>query len=189
LELARVRAEQKSLRLEVDQAIARGDRPAATFANASLKTMAVREELIGWKIKQAEIRAQADGLIVKGDLEERIGQVVSMGEPLLQIATGESYVELRIPERAAAMVHNGASGHFACAAKPNVRVNCRIERVLPASEIIDQKNVFVAETEVDEPPKWLRIGMEGVAKIDAGWQPVWWIAFHPIIDKIQLWIG
>jgi len=39
-----------------------------------------------------------------------------------------------------------------------------------------------------EPAEWLRPGMEGIAKLDVGSKPVYWILTHRIADKLRLWL-
>jgi hypothetical protein len=48
------------------------------------------------------------------------------------------------------------------------------------------KNVFIAEATVEDNPAWMRAGMEGVARIDAGTRRVWWVALHRMIDYLRL---
>jgi GAF domain-containing protein len=39
-----------------------------------------------------------------------------------------------------------------------------------------------------ESAEWLRPGMEGIAKLEVGSKPVYWILTHRIADKLRLWL-
>jgi hypothetical protein len=98
-------------------------------------------------------------------------------------------IELHAPEFAALHLQPGQFGHFTTSAQPDRPSRCRIKRVELASEIVYGQNVFVAEAEVETSAAWLRGGMTGVARIDAGRRPVWWVVLHRLLDSIrlQLW--
>lgn len=56
------------------------------------------------------------------------------------------------------------------------------------SEIVDDKNVFVAEVIMENPELQLRPGMQGTAKIKSGTYPLGWNLFHNAWEKARYWL-
>lgn len=193
LERAQLRSERAVLDIEINQAVAASDVAAAQLARAQREITRSRLQLIERRIALATITASADGLIIRGDLSRRIGEVVPQGEPLFEIAPlDEIGLELNMPEHAIAHIDEGLTGTFASEARPERAFNITVDRIAPASEIRDRANVFVAHADFDaaDDVRWLRVGMEGVARIEAGDRPVWWVVGHRVIDQIRmrLWL-
>ena len=98
-------------------------------------------------------------------------------------------VELELPESVASDIHAGQTGTVACYARPDAILPLTVERVLPAAETQHGRNAFLAEAALDEGPEWMRVGMEGVARVDAGRRKVWWVALHRAINFARLHLG
>ena len=110
-----------------------------------------------------------------------------MGEPLLDFARHGSWaIELHVPEFAAPYIEAGQIGSFTTSARPDESQSCTLRRIEPSTEVVNGKNVFRAEADVEDVPEWIRVGMTGVAKIEAGKKPVWWVGLHRVIDTIRL---
>jgi len=52
--------------------------------------------------------------------------------------------------------------------------------------MVNGQNVVLAEAEIEGQSDWMRSGMSGYANVKAGWQPVWWILGHRVIDGLRL---
>ena len=144
-------------------------------------------DLVNYKIKESVLYAPFDGLVISGDLRKRVGGVLSMGEPLYEIASSQEWlVELEVPEHISAGITAGIEGSFSTNAKPELSHEMLIKRVNPKTDFRKTRNVYVAEAETNMADPWVKTGMEGVAALNMGRKPVWWIMFHRIIDYIQL---
>ena len=95
-------------------------------------------------------------------------------------------MELRIPETSAHYVQVGQQGKFVSYARPGSPREFEIKRLTGASTTIDSKNVFLADAKLNGSPDWMRVGMEGTAKVHAGWRPTWWFATHGLVDRLRL---
>ena len=147
--------------------------------------------MVDRRIEQATITAPIDGVIVVGDLRKWISSVVAQGDPLFQVAPMDRWtLELQVPEASSAELSPDLAGSFATYARPQDVRRFRISRVLAAAQARDTRNVYIAEADVDARNDWIRPGMEGIARIQLGPKPVWWIAFHRVIDylRIHLWL-
>lgn len=189
LELERdsILATTKSKEVARNDALARRQKTEATIINAQIDALAVQLESVERKISQGVLCAEYDGEIIRGDLRHQIGQVVPKGTSLIQVAPTEGMrIELQIPESKSTLITPGYEGYFSSGARPSDRHRFKIVKVTPSTTIHNGQNVVLAEAEVEGDSEWLRTGMTGYANVHAGWQPVWWLTTHGIIDRLRL---
>ncbi len=187
LERERLRAEIGVLDVEVASAIGAEEVGDAKLAGARRRVAVTTLGMVQHRIERATISAPTDGLVLDGDLRRRVGEVVPLGEPLLVLGHGTGLrAELLIPERDVTEIGPGSTVRFASNARPDEPVTCSVHRVAPSAEIRENRNVFVAEATLDDARPWMRDGMEGVARIDAGDKPIWWITLNRAIDFVAL---
>jgi hypothetical protein len=86
-------------------------------------------------------------------------------------------------------VHSGLEGRFVTHARPDDPVAFTLERVNPSAELKEGSNVFLATATVERNPDWMRAGMQGVATVNAGKRPVWWVSLHRAIDFVRFHLG
>lgn len=161
------------------------------IALANQEISRVRRDIVLQKIEQAGLRSPVDGVVIQGDPRERIGAVLGQGDPLLQVAPHGSWkVEVDLPESAARDVAAGLSGAFVSFARPETQQPFQISRVLPSAEVRGMKNTIVAQADLSGTPDWLKVGMEGVARVEVGSRPIWWIALHRATDylRVKFWL-
>jgi hypothetical protein len=191
-ERAVLRARLAVLEHEQDRARAEESPVEVQLALAQATLTRAQLDIVESKIRRAVIRAPIDGVIVAGDLRPRIGGVLAQGDPMFAVAPHEGWtVELEVPEADADELTDGLTGGFSPYARPEQAQALRINRVRPTAEVPNDKNVFIAEADVDHLPfTWMRPGMEGTAKIHVGERPIWWLVLHRGIDfvRLHLWL-
>ncbi len=190
LQQERLLAEKRIAELDLTRALDARDHAAAAQAGSRIEIAEAQLLAVRSRIDRSRIRAMEDGVVLAGELAPRVGEVVPLGERLLEFAPhGAWEVEAHIPEYAASYMQHGQKGQFTTNALPDRSQSCTVRRVEVLSEVIDGKNVFVAQAAVGDRPPWVRVGMTGVVKIHAGTRPVWWVALHRIIDgvRMQMW--
>ncbi|HVZ63436.1 MAG TPA: efflux RND transporter periplasmic adaptor subunit [Lacunisphaera sp.] len=150
-------------------------------------------EINRFHLARADVAAPAPGVIIEGDLRERIGAPVRAGDILMRMTRIEAmYVEIEVPERDAYAVLSSRKAEIAFATLPDQVYPLEIERVEPVARVKPEGNVFAlrarfARTERDP---WWRPGMSGVAKIDAGRRRIIWLLTHRLVDflRLKLWL-
>jgi hypothetical protein len=173
--------------LEKQNAEARRSDFDARLAEANITLHQAQLKILERKLNQYTIRAPFDGLVVQGDLTERIGESLPIGEPLFEVAPDNGWkLELEIPETMAADVTGGLSGYFATRAKPDITHDLSVLEVAPQAQISKTRNVYVAKADVKMDEPWIKSGMEGVAKIEVDRRPVWWIVSHRFVNFVRL---
>lgn len=191
LQLVAAEAELASLQREV--AIAQRERKEAEAQMARAKTEKAEAEiaLLRERIDRAELRAPVSGRVVTGDLRRLVGAPVRQGETMFEVAPIDALrAEVYVPEADIADVAVGQPGRIATATFPDRRLAVVVERIDPVAEAREQKNVFRVRARLDEAPAWLRPGMEGVARIDAGERRYAWIWTRRVVNwvRMRLWI-
>jgi multidrug resistance efflux pump len=167
----------------------------ANIARARKEGARAEADLYDYQIKNSTIVAPHEGTILKGDLADRIGQRVQLGESLFEI-TPDTILrpELLVAERDIQDVKIGAAGKLATDALPMYRYTFKVTRIIPQPDAKEGSNSFTVYGEVDpselaKNPAW-RPGMAGEARIDVANRSLAWIWSHRLIDflRLKLWL-
>jgi len=147
---------------------------------------------IRFSLAHSELRSPLEGVVVEGELRDKIGSPVKMGDVLMKVALlKDLYVEAQIPEQEIQDVHDGSTGEVRLESRPADVFPVTVSRVEPAAMALNKGNVFKVRCQLNgEPPTWWRPGMTGVIKINAGYSNLWFILTHRVVDflRLKLWI-
>jgi len=161
-------------------------------AEAQARQARARLDLVRHRLAQAVLRSPFEGVVVEGDLKERLGAPVRAGDPLFRVARLDRlYFQCRVRETDVHELRAGAEGQVAFLSRPGVKFPVRIERIEPVAQTHDGENVFLVRcTSTDPPPDWWRPGMTGVAKLEVGHRSFFWILTHRTVDFLRMffWI-
>lgn len=140
-------------------------------------------------IERSTIRAPISGVIVEGELEQRVGSQVTLGDPLLVLAQLDEMVGVaRVDDRDISYVTPETIGSLATMAEPGKRYPISVEKIVPLARPDEGRNAFEVRVMLDEPAAWMRPGMEGLVKLDTGDRSIAWILSRRIRDTLQLWM-
>ena len=190
---------------EQDRALANGTPHEAQLSMANQVLTKERLAIVNRRLEQAVIRAPFHGIVVAGDLRQRIGTVLPRGEPLYRIAPNDHWsIELEVPEIHVAQLEKGMHGAFSTYSQPDLVYPISVRRIRGSSGIRNGRNIFVAEAVLQSaaPPSAqasrgasrsspiLRPGIQGVAAVDVGRRPIWWVLSHRLLDyvRLNLWL-
>lgn len=191
LELNSLVRQIQSTDVEMRQAIGEEDMSAAALAKARLQVLKTQAAAVQKRIQDARITAPTDGTVVLSDLEQRVGQIFSHGEEILQFAPdGDWLLEIEIPDDIVHYVAPEQIGTFAAASLPTEKQPFTIRHIDGAATVIEDRNVFVARAPLESRPEWMRSGMKGTARVDTVPRPVWWVALHRVVDwaRTNFWL-
>jgi multidrug efflux pump subunit AcrA (membrane-fusion protein) len=172
-----------------DVAMAAHDTPEKQMAELEMQRLEQQIELLQSRQQNLEITSPLGGVVLKGDLEDAEGAPVKVGQALFEIAPLDPVkMELSIREQDLPAVQQGQ------------RILARLEgcrgsiqgvitRIYPQSEIIDARNVFLAEVELENSDGRFRPGMSGTARVAAGLRPLGWIWFHKAWHRLMVFLG
>lgn len=190
IEQTRWDSERKQFENKLREAVAAHDLTAVQVVGAQLEQAEAQLGLVTEKIERAHLTAPFDGIVVSGDLSQRIGAPVQMGEKLFEIAPLQSYrIILQVDEREIRHVQRGQEGDLVITGIAGEPMPFRASKVTPVAMALDGRNFFRVEADLMDASPRLRPGMEGVGKIRVGSRSLWWIFTHSFSDWLilKLW--
>jgi hypothetical protein len=169
---------------------AEGKLAESLMAKAASKQEDSKLGILRHRLAMTEIRAPFEGIVVEGDLRERLASPVQVGEQLFKVVQIRDLVgELQVDERDIGFLSQGQEGELAFASRPGDRFGVKIMHYEPVAEVREQGNVFKLRAQVQgEPQDWWRPGMSGVCKVNAGKASLLWIFTHRTIETIRMWL-
>jgi multidrug efflux pump subunit AcrA (membrane-fusion protein) len=184
-------AEKNRYSSEFEKARAAGSPADMRITQALYDQSDARHKLVRYQLDRSVVRAPFSGIIVEGDLKERIGLPVHQGDLLFKIARIERlYAELKVSETDIHQVEQSLQGEIALASRPEDVYRIEVFRIEPIAVAEDKGNVFIVHASFPTGfQDWWRPGMTGVAKLEIGDRSLIWIATHRTVDflRLRLW--
>jgi RND family efflux transporter MFP subunit len=175
------------LKREQQEAAAQHDRAEAKIKAAEAEQAQAKLELAESKLARTKLTAPFAGLVVEGDLSQRLGGLVQKGEVLMQLTPLNAYrIEIKVDEAQIDHVQVGQTGELLLRSLPDQPVSFVVSRITPVSEAKDGINYFTVEAQLDELPTSIRPGMEGIAKISAGQRSIFFVLTRSLTQWLRL---
>jgi multidrug resistance efflux pump len=191
LEALAANADLVRFRREAEKARATNDLAGMRVAMALAEQSEARLALVNLRLGDATLKAPFEGVVVEGDLRDRLAAPVKQGDTLLKIARLENlYIEAEIKERDVHEILTKRKGEIAFVSQPKLAFPVHLEKLEPAAFPRTDGNVFLLRCGFDkgiEP--WWRPGMSGLCKVDVESRTLWWIITHRTVDflRMKLW--
>jgi biotin carboxyl carrier protein len=179
--------EREQYSRELRQAMANQDLSHLEVIEAELNQSQAHLALVEDELGRASVTAPFDGVVISGDLTQRIGSPVQRGQKLFEIAPLNSYrVILQVDERDVRAVAVGQSGRLLVTSLAGRPIPFHVSMITPVATSKDGRDYFRVEARLDSAPPALRPGMEGVGKIVIGPQPLYWVLSHRFVEWLRL---
>lgn len=195
LQAADARGQVVQAEAQRDAALKEGKTDDAQQAAAKQEQAQARLDLLLLKVGQARIVAPIDGTIVAGDLKEKVGSSIKLGDPLMQIAQlSDMVVVAKVDDRDIKLIQDlrdagkPVTGEIATKAYPGQPFRFTVERVVPLSQAEQGVNAFEVRGKLEHAAAWMRPGMEGQARFDTGRRTLLDIGTRRIVDTVRLWL-
>jgi multidrug resistance efflux pump len=189
-------ARKAQAEIKRQQALAAPGRDKAADARIAAEEIKEADADINYfdsQIARATIKAPITGIVLSGDLKDRRGATVKLGDTLFEMAPADAIrVDLFVPERDIQRVATGSVGQLSTSSMPGVKHDFKVTRVVPAAEPRQNATVYRVQAEIASAQAgkdWLP-GMEGEARIDVEKKPLIWIWTHRLTEFVQmkLWL-
>jgi biotin carboxyl carrier protein len=184
-------AEKNRYSSEFDKARASNAPADMRIAQALFEQASARLDLARYQLSQSVISAPFSGVVVEGDLMERIGSPIRQGDIMFKLARIDRlYAELEVNESDIHEIKPSLEGEIALASRPQEAFDIRIFRMEPVAVPKEKGNVFIVHCSLPEGAQdWWRPGMTGIAKLNIGKRQLWWILTHRTVDflRLRLW--
>ncbi|GAM76394.1 membrane fusion protein [Vibrio ishigakensis] len=124
------------------------DRAKLNILNAQEKQVAAQLSLVESQIERGKLISPYDGLIVSGDLSQRLGSAVTKGDVLLEVAPLNSYrIKLQVQESRISDLSLGQTGTLYLSALPETGFEFEVTKITPVTEARDGSSYFIVEGE------------------------------------------
>ena len=162
----------------------------ALMAQARVRQEDAKLAIVRHRLAKTEVKAPFDGVVVEGDLRERLSAPVQLGEPLLKMVQLRDLTALlQVDERDIGFLGQGLNGEVVFASRPGEAFKVLIDRFEPVAEVRSEGNVFLLRVQITDPAQdWWRPGMSGVGKIVAGRRSLLWVLAHRTVETLRLWL-
>lgn len=171
---------------------ARGNDQNADMLIAEARTQQAQAKLdeIRFYLQRATLKAPFNGVIIEGDKEDLLGVPIAKGDTIFKLAklTG-MYLKIIVDEKDINELSENQIGEAVLLSKPDIKLPIHVEKIIPLAEVdsagLNGFNVKVLFD--DAPQEWIRPGMSGVVKVDAGKRNILWILTHKTVDFLRLY--
>ncbi len=188
LELTKLNGRLQKSRREYREAQSSRDLVGVRVIKEQINQIDAEIELIEQQMKSIHLTAPFDGVVIEGDLSQKLGSPVERGDALFKIAPLEGYrIILKVDESKISYVREGQIGALTLSSLSQLNFPIKVERITSVARAEDGANMFRVEASLPGVPDILRPGMQGIGKINAGRERMLWIWTHEIIDWLRLW--
>lgn len=184
------RSQVNQFEAEADEALRKGDNAEAAQARAKAAQAQAKLDLLEWEVDRATITAPIQGVVVLGDLGDKVGASVKLGDTLLEVADlSEMRIIARVADRDIAFITEETTGEFSPKSDPSRAYAFKVERIVPLSQAVEGQNAFEVHALLSVPGTGaLRPGMEGQARFNGPDRSLAWIASRRVIDQLRVWL-
>lgn len=183
-------SQHEELTKEYRQSMAGRDAAKVQILTAQIGQAEAQLKLATEKLSRTNVTAPFSGVVVTGDLSQKLGSPVKQGDVLFEIAPLDTYrIVLQVDERDITSMVVGQSGYLRLASVPDEVFGFKVVNVTPVATAKEGRNYFRVEARFTEPPTHLRPAMEGVGKIEVDRRRLVWIWTHEALDwlRLKLW--
>jgi multidrug resistance efflux pump len=182
-------SKQSQFQRQRQEALAKHDRAKAEILKSQMDQALAELNLVEAQLQRTRITAPFRGVVISGDLSQRLGGSVGRGEILFEVAPLDVYrVILEVDERRIADVKVGQKGRMILSALPHEQFDFLVEKITPIATAKEGLNYFRVEAELARISERLRPGMEGIGKIDVDERKLIAIWTRDLREWVRLWL-
>jgi hypothetical protein len=169
------------------EALSRHDWAKSKIIKAQLEQTQAELDLIEGRLSRTRLTAPFPGLVVSGDLSQRLGSAVRQGDALFEITPLDAYrLILKVDERRVADVRIGQEGKLVLSSLPGQEFLFTVSKITPIAKSDEGRNYFRVEGDLERVDESLRPGMEGIGKIFIDRRSLISIWTREMLDWIRL---
>lgn len=190
LEKQKWSSQLEQLKTEHREALARHDRSKVAIIKARIDQAKAQLNLVDDQLIRTRFTAPFDGMVVSGDLSQKLGSPVEKGQILFTIAPLNAYrVILKVDERDIGYVKTGQQGNLVLSSMPGKTLLFTVKKITPVSTAEEGRNFFQVEAKITDSSDLFRPGMAGIVKINVARRKLLWIFTHKLVDwwRLKTW--
>jgi multidrug resistance efflux pump len=146
------------------------------------------------RIANAQLRSPIDGIVITPDLQNAAGEHLDAGATFAQVLDlASARVNIAVDQQDAGLVRGGQSAAIKLNSFPAETLHGRVSSISPEAQPVGDGRVFYAHVLLANRNAELRTGMDGRAKIFAGYRAAGFVLLRApalwIWEKLWDWIG
>jgi RND family efflux transporter MFP subunit len=154
------------------------DRTQADYLRAEMERARLR-------IANAQLRSPIDGIVMTPDLQNAVGEHLDAGATFAQVLNlASARVNIAVEQQDAKLVQPGQSAAIKLDSFPSQTLHGQVFSVSPEAQPVGDSRVFYAHVLLPNESAELRTGMDGRAKISAGYRPAGFV----LLRAPALWL-
>jgi len=175
---------------EADEALRKSDQSGAQQSMARAAQARARLDLLNQQIERSTIAAPISGVVVAGELKDKVSAAVKLGDKLMEVADlSRMQVIAKVDDNDIGFIEVGQTGQITPKSDPSREYDFVVTRIVPLAQAVEGQNAFEVRCELKEPlPENYRPGMEGQAKFDGPSRSLAWIATRRVLDTARVWL-
>jgi hypothetical protein len=174
---------------EADDLLKKKQYGEAQQAAAKAKQAQAKLWLLEHDIARANVTSPLGGIIIAGDIKDKVGSAVKLGETLFEVADlSNMRVVAKVEDRDISLVQIGQTGEVSPKSNPSLKFPFVVERIVPLSQAAEGSNFFEVHCRLEDAPDWFRPGMEGQARFDGPRKSLAWIGTRRVFDTLRVWL-
>jgi hypothetical protein len=189
LHLLEAKAQILEAEKKADEELKKGNQGESDQAMAKAQQAKASADLYESQISRAHILAPISGTIISGDLTDKVGAAVKLGDKLFEVADmSDMIIVAKVDDRDISMIKDTTTGEVSPKARPSLKIPFTVEAIVPLSQANEGLNAFEVRGKLAQTPGWMRPGMEGQAKFNTEPHSLAWIASRRIVDQLKVWM-
>jgi RND family efflux transporter MFP subunit len=183
--LAEARAKYGTANSEMNRALASNDGSEAGIQRVQASYWATEVERDRQRLEETHLRALFDGWVTTPHVENMVGRHLAVGDTFAEIVdSSRAIVDIGFDEQDIVLLRRGAAAAVKLEGYPTRTFRGSVDVVSPKSQADGDSRLFYARITIPNSDGRLRPGMQGRAKISAGWDPVGYVLFR----RPAMWI-
>ncbi len=172
---------------ELARALATHDRQELSRLRAESVRIEVESAQASRQMQRSNLRAPFAGVVLKGDPGQSLGAPVTEGEVLFELASSDAYrLSIEVDEHDVGLVKPGQKAWVRMAAMPETRWQATLDTLIPVAVSRQGKSLFRLPASLEGANDSLKPGMQGVARLQVGYQPVFWAYTRNLRLRLRL---
>ena len=183
--LAEAEAKYGTANSEMNRALASNDGSEAGIQRVQASYWATEVERDRQRLEETHLRALFDGWVTTPHVENMVGRHLAVGDTFAEIVdSSRAIVDVGFDEQDMVLLRRGAAAAVKLEGYPTRTFRGSVDVVSPKSQADRDSRLFYARITIPNSDGRLRPGMQGRAKISAGWAPVGFVVFR----RPAMWI-
>lgn len=192
--LAAAQAKYDSALAAMNRALAANEGTEAGVQRVDADFWASEVERARERLDKTRLRSPIDGLVTTPHVESMVGRHLAKGDTLVEVVdTSRAMVDVAIDQQEVAFLKRGTDADVKLESFPTKTFKGAVAIISPKSESTGDDRVFFARVSVPNPDGRIRSGMQGRAKVWAGWRPAGYVLLRrPLMwiwSKLWSWFG